>query len=147
MTIQEPYLGKEWIIVSESPVCYVCQSVQKEHMGTLDWPAKCCLIQEFPGSFLVAQVSSMTFFTETVCVILESMCEKHLMQRLAWETMHLLCFIQRFFQRYCHDIYSSLEYSFMNKIGSYNGPSRKPVVTLKLVCALTSAETFPTSSL
>lgn len=35
----------------------------------------------------------------------------------------------------------------MNKIGSYNGPSRKPVVTLKLVCALTSAETFPTSSL
>lgn len=35
----------------------------------------------------------------------------------------------------------------MNKIGSYNGPSRKPVVTLKLVCALTSAETFPTGSL
>lgn len=65
MTIQEPYLGKEWIIVSESPVCYVCQSVQKEHMGTLDWPAKCCLIQEFPGSFLVAQVSSMTFFTDS----------------------------------------------------------------------------------
>lgn len=85
----------------------------------------------------------MTFFTETVCVILESIVKNSAKACIGNRASLLL--YGAILQEICHDIYSSLEYSF--KIGSYKGPSRKPVVTLKLVSALTSAETFPTGSL